>query len=389
MKLVIDATAAMSGGKVYLDSLLIQFARQTAGDEFIIFHTGDFDELSLPESQSRFEFQSIKLPLSLTSSWAGSSILKMFWRLVVLPVHLRRIKPDMVFLNGGFGPAWKGSTMKSVLVLHNSMPLRDELIAAERSLLRRWRLVMLRRLIRRSFHQSDRSIVFSHDTKQRVLKCFGVLKHDPSIIYHGIDWGERERATPVNFDELQRLGVSAPYLLYVSQFHRYKNVIGLLEAFATVSVRHPDLRLVLVGEAADRGYWQEIEQVMARLGIAERVTYIPACRRERLISIYSGALAFVHPSLAETCSFPLLEALALGLPIAAASLSALPEMAGDSAVYFDPYDPQDMAAVLDRLVCDETLRNELSLKAKRRAAAFSWAKTAGQTLQLMREAVES
>jgi hypothetical protein len=66
------------------------------------------------------------------------------------------------------------------------------------------------------------------------------------------------------------------------------------------------------------------------------VRRFPACPREELLGSIATPSPFVHPSLAETCSFPLLEALALGLPIAAARMSALPEIAADAAIYFDP-----------------------------------------------------
>ncbi|MBK6799332.1 MAG: glycosyltransferase [Acidobacteria bacterium] len=80
-----------------------------------------------------------------------------------------------------------------------------------------------------------------------------------------------------------------------------------------------DLKLVLVGEKADPDYWREIEAEIQTLNLKDRVVHVPACPREELIAVYHNAAAFVHPSLAETCSFPLLEALAMGLPIAAAN----------------------------------------------------------------------
>jgi glycosyltransferase involved in cell wall biosynthesis len=97
----------------------------------------------------------------------------------------------------------------------------------------------------------------------------------------------------------------------------------------------------------------------------------------------------MHPSLAETCSFPLLEAMAMGVPIAAARVSALPEIAGDAAVYFDPYDPGEIAEMMDRLIWDGKLRDELSCKAIERAESFSWSETARQTLQVFEQVIQA
>jgi glycosyltransferase involved in cell wall biosynthesis len=385
MKLVIDATAGMSGGKVYLDSLLREFARQPAGNEYVVFHTGDFDEPDLQEATDKFHFHRVKLPAPKSGAWIVSSLLKMLWRLFVLPVHLARIKPDILFLNGGFGPVWGDGAIKSVIALHNSMPLRDELIAEESSILRRLRLLMLRRFFRRAFRRCSGSIVFSEDTRQRVLECIDDLRREPTVIHHGVDWGYSEREAPADSENLSRLGITKPYLLFVSQFHRYKNLPRLLEGFAAAAAKHPDLSLVLAGDIADQRYWREVENKIERSGIRNRVKHIRACPREQLIGIYHGALAFVHPSLAETCSFPLLEALALGLPIAAARSSALPEIAGEAAIYFDPYNPREIADALDLLIWDESLRDDLSRKAIQRAEKFSWPDAAQQTLKVFEE----
>jgi len=373
MRIVIDATAAVSGGKVYLEQLLPHLARIADGHEFIIFHTGEFDELTLPRSRSKFEFRRVALRLS--GVWAGAAIEKLLWRLAVLPVQLWRLEPDLLFSNAGFAPGWKPDSVKTVLALHNSMPLREELIAAERSAPRRWRLRLLRRLMRRALRRADSSIVFSEDTKRRLIESFGDPAGDVLVVYHGIDWGVRERG-----NNSPRIVMDGPYLLYVSQFHRYKNVERLVEAFAAIAGKHDQLLLALVGEAVDHGYWREVYALALAHGIADRIRHIAYCDREALIGIYRNALAFVHPSLAETCSFPLLEAMAMGLPIAAARESALPEMAADAAVYFDPYNAGAMAEVLDRLVWDESLRDKLRERAIARAAAFSWTETARKTM---------
>lgn len=381
MRIVIDATAANSGGKVYLDHLLPQFARLAEGHEFIVVHLGDFDGLALPPSRSRFRFHRVRLPLG--NFWIGSAAVKMLWRLFVFPRRLMRLKPDLLFSNAGFGTGRRFSSIKTVLALHNSMPLRRELIEEERSPVRRLRLVWLRRLMHQALDRADGSIVFSEDTKRRLLKAFPDLRHEPSVVYHGIDWGERERQSPRH----NGFVMEEPYFLYVSQFHRYKNMARLIEAFAMLAGKHPELSLALAGESIDRRYWREVTTRAAQLGIGHRVKHIPDVPRETLIGLYRKALVFVHPSLAETCSFPLLEAMAMGLPIAAARESALPEMAADAAIYFDPYNTSEMAEALDRLIYDEALREELSTKAIRRAAEFSWEETAARTLQVFEQVV--
>jgi glycosyltransferase involved in cell wall biosynthesis len=319
---------------------------------------------------------------------------KLFWRLLVLPYQIWTWQPDVVFSNAGFAPAWMPRRARLVLALHNSMPLRAELIAAEHSPLHRWRLQLLRRLIARSVRRANAAIVFSQDTKERLKECFGPLAYQPTVIYHGIDWqmrnGERERPALTNASFPGSSGRSRspfrkPYLLYVSQFHRYKNLGVLLEAFARIQKQHPQLTLVLIGEAADAQYWQEVQAQIDELQLRDCVHHLPELSRAELLAIYRGALAFVHPSLAETCSFPLLEALAAGTPVAAARMSALPEIAADAACYFDPYSVDDLTQVLAHLLAHGVTRTELRAKALIRAADFNWQEAAEKTLHLLLE----
>jgi len=384
MKIVIDATAAVSGGKLYLEKLLPQLAEINSQFEFIIFHAGDLDRLADQITAERFSFYKVRIPGLRDGQWSGASIIKLLWRKFILPLHLRRIEADLLFSNSGTVPAWKPRKTKTLIALHNCMPLRQELIEEERSTFKRWRLKILRRQIHRALLSCDGSVAFSEDTRRLIDRNFGKLRHNPAVVHHAIDWGEAERKLAVGTEKLQRLGIAQPYLLYVSQFHRYKNLLRLLESFALLTSNHPPLQLVLVGAAADQTYWREVEEAILRLNLSDRVIHIPGCPRAELITLYRGALAFVQPSLAETCSFPLLEAMALGVPVAAARMSALPEMAGEAAIYFDPLDVSDMSAALERLLWDENLRGELSQKAIAQAGKFTWADTADKTLAVIK-----
>jgi glycosyltransferase involved in cell wall biosynthesis len=394
MRILIDATAAMSGGKVYLEHLLPPLLRMAQGHEFIILHNGELEAETMVPGGTRVHWQLVAGLAASNRVWIGKAIVKLFWRLLILPYQIWLWQPDVVFSNAGFAPAWMPRHTRLVLALHNSMPLRAELIAAEHSPLHRWRLQLLRRLIARSVRRADAAIVFSQDTRERLKQCFGPLAYEPSVIYHGIDGqmrnGESERPALTNASSPGSAGRSrspfrTPYLLYVSQFHRYKNLGVLLEAFARIQKQHPQLTLVLIGEAADAQYWQEVEAQVDRLNLHDSVHHLPELSRVELPAIYRDALAFVHPSLAETCSFPLLEALAAGTPVAAARMSALPEIAAEAAVYFDPYSAEDLAHVLERLLADSELRTGLRDKAKQRAAAFNWQEAAIKTLRLLLE----
>ena len=173
-----------------------------------------------------------------------------------------------------------------------------------------------------------------------------------------------------------------PYLLYVSQLHRYKNVARLLEAFSLLKVNYPDIQLVIVGHLTDREYAVEISSRIHSLGLNHSVKIVPGAQRSELIEYYRQSIGIVYPSLVENCPFPLLESMAMGKPIAASRIGAIREVCADAAIYFDPYYPEDMAILMEELVSNEGLRLELSARALIRAESFTWDDASRRTLEI-------
>ncbi len=171
-----------------------------------------------------------------------------------------------------------------------------------------------------------------------------------------------------------------PFLLAVGDLRAKKNLRSLVAAFAQLrgaeGIPH---RLVLAGVDAGEG-----PQLTALAGgtPVELTGYVDDARLDALIR---GAELLVHPSLYEGFGLVVLEAMARGTPVLAASATALPETGGDAAHYFDPADPGDLRRQLAALLGDEALRGRLAQRGRQRAAAFSWARTARETAAVYRE----
>ncbi|HIQ02105.1 MAG TPA: glycosyltransferase family 1 protein, partial [Anaerolineales bacterium] len=104
-----------------------------------------------------------------------------------------------------------------------------------------------------------------------------------------------------------------------------------------------------------------------------------------LPALYTGATTFVFPSLYEGFGLPVLEAMACGTPVACSNTSSLPEVVGDAALTFDPTDTAGIADAVARLLEDADLQADLRERGLRRAARFSWERTARATLTVYRE----
>lgn len=182
-----------------------------------------------------------------------------------------------------------------------------------------------------------------------------------------------------------------PFILHVGVLEKRKNLARLVEAFAIfsqqASVPH---QLVLVGQPgprADMDDSENVKQKIAQLQLGDSVKLIGYVPDDSLAAFYQGASMYVFPSLREGFGIPVLEAYSQNLPVAAATGSAMPEIAGDAALLFDPYDPQAIASAMLRIAEDATLRHDLIEKGKLRRQDFGWDKTAQRLISLFENVV--
>jgi glycosyltransferase involved in cell wall biosynthesis len=168
------------------------------------------------------------------------------------------------------------------------------------------------------------------------------------------------------------------YLLYVGARLGYKDFATLLAAYANWE-RKGDISLVVIGPP-----WLHSErELLARAGIASRVSLKSNIDDRTLCELYNGALAFVFPSLIEGFGIPLLEAMACGCPVVASRIPSTVEVAGDCPIYFDAGDWESLLASLE-VASGENRSAERILMGVDRARGYSWERTAQMTLSVYR-----
>ena len=171
---------------------------------------------------------------------------------------------------------------------------------------------------------------------------------------------------------------AVPYALYVGNVMPHKNLVRLVEAFATVR-RQVDARLVIRGWGRPRN----VEILRARieaLGLAAHVDWAPYADAAALPDLYRRARVLMLPSLYEGFGLTALEAMACGTPVIAASVASLPEVVGDAALLVDPLDTAALGAAMARVFTDDALAGDLALRGLSRAKLFSW-ETTGRVVQ--------
>jgi glycosyltransferase involved in cell wall biosynthesis len=233
---------------------------------------------------------------------------------------------------------------------------------------------------------ATRLLAISQATKDDLVSRYGVAPERVAVTYlaAGEDMHPVDDPTRVAGVKSNR-GIMGDYLLYVGTLQPRKNLTRLVQAFAPVAIQQPGLQLVIAGKKGWR--YDEIFAQVHRLGLEGRVLFTGYVVSEDLPALYTGALAFVFPSLYEGFGMPVLEAMACGAPVVASNTSSLPEVAGDAALLVDPTDVAALSAALSRMAGDAALRCELRGRGLVQAARFSWDRCARETLAAMNEAM--
>lgn len=176
------------------------------------------------------------------------------------------------------------------------------------------------------------------------------------------------------------------YILFMGTLDARKNIGGLLHAYGQLLSRNPAApRLVIAGGTSpDAATW--LEQI-AQPPLAGHVEYLGYVSTDRREGLFRGARLFVLPSFEEGFGLPALEAMAAGVPVVASNRGALPEVVSDAGLLLDPDDTAALAAAFERIIADDTLRQNLSRRGRERAARFSWTQTAADIRQAYQEAL--
>jgi glycosyltransferase involved in cell wall biosynthesis len=240
------------------------------------------------------------------------------------------------------------------------------------------RLGTLHSVARLSGRLARRILFVSHDSARWMGDDLRIPEDKRVVIHHGIDLDAWRKPA-------ERVFHDRPYILSVSSVYRYKNYVRLIEAWAELARRVPDAPdLLIIGDDQDAPYSLLMEQAHAATGdLAERIHILGAIPYARVRGYYAGAEMFVFPSYLETFGHPLLEAMACRLPLVAADIPVFREIAGDAALYADPYDSTAIADAMQRAL-DPVVRRGLLERGEACVRHFSWGRSAETHLALFR-----
>jgi glycosyltransferase involved in cell wall biosynthesis len=316
----------------------------------------------------------------------------LWWEQVRLPAALRRNGVDVFHAPTDNGMPLSGR-VPCVLTYHSATdvgigrmvgaqlqgPLADFVETGTRTA--QWRHEVLRALY---LKRAARIITVSECSARELITSLRVPAEKLRVVYEAPDPSFHVRLSRERIDAtVRRHGIVSPYLLFVSGFDTRKNVTGLLHVFAGIRQRLTSHTLVLAGVGGDVA---GAKTLAARLGLRQGVDVFFLERvQEDLPALYQGADLFVTLAWWETFCFPLVEAMASGVPVVASSFGAIPEIAGGAAILVDPRDHDLVAKTVVDVLENHEVRRDLVVRGAARVKRFDWGRAASETIDVYRE----
>lgn len=364
----IPLTLVRTGVGHYTFELARALAQISPSDQFDLISPGPPSALSSDELSS--------LPPNLDFIQARQ---RKRWWAFGLPLYLRKAKLALFHGTNYELPLW--ANCGKVVTIHDLSPLlHPEMHRPEAAKRARRRLPL-------TIKSADAVITDSNSVKREICEHFGTNKEKvfvtPLAARHVF-----KRVPPVEAEQVRdRFGIQKEFILFVGTIEPRKNLIGLVKAFAEL-LRATDLRPQLVLAGSEGWLNDELFDRIRHSGVAGKI-YLPGyVNDEDLAALYSTCSVCVYPSLYEGFGLPPLEAMACGAPVITTNISAITETVGDAAVLVSPTDVEGLTKSFANVLTDANQRARLSARGLKRAAGFSWEKTARSTLEVYQEVLK-
>lgn len=219
-------------------------------------------------------------------------------------------------------------------------------------------------------------VTVSRSSREALAEHAGLDPARIRVVYPGVDPAMRRVSGPE---------IGPPRIGFLGQLTKRKNVDCVVEAFAILASRIPDVRLLLAGRPGIG--WRDTRRRIACLPspVRDRIELLGALSRGEVAPFLSRLNVFVFPSWNEGFGFPPLEAMACGVPVVASSAPCLPEILGDAALYAPPDDPGAVAEQIERVLSDGELVRVLVARGYARTARYRWDRTVRQLTGIYQE----
>jgi len=364
----------------YICNLVYHLSRIDLKNDYVVFTT--------PENQTYFPIQQKHFKLVDHTIHRGGPIHRRLWEQIVLPQLIRSHDIDLLHCPMNVLPFFSKGINVVTLIDTQYFQNPDHFSFLRRN--------YLKIMMKTSLKRANGIITISETVKKEIEECLGANGREIRVIHFGVDPCFKVIKNTDRIKEIKRrYGIRGKYLLFAGYPHYRKNLPRLIKAFRkVVDLLHEDYTLVIAGEMeTDESDIPNIELTIQQEGMKEKVLftgYVPGiCIRGEeepsMTLLMNGAELLVYPSLYEGFGLPALEGMACATPVLASDIPVHREVAGEAAIYVNPYEIEDIAQGIYRGLTDDSLRNRMVSEGIERVKLFGWEKNAQKTLEYYEE----
>jgi glycosyltransferase involved in cell wall biosynthesis len=296
------------------------------------------------------------------------------WEQVALPYCLNRIKPDLLHCTSNTAPLF--SRFSLYLTLHDIIFL-EKRKGSNHSLYQRLGRIYRSWIVPRIISKCTLIITVSEFERENILHSLSLHPQSVKTIHNGLS--AAFHPSKKNTDIVRKYIPEEPYLFFLGNTDPKKNTPNTLKAYGIYLHKSKRKLPLLIADLNET----VIDDILAKEGLSHIKSnfyfpgYIP---NGDLPAVYTGAFAFLYPSLRESFGLPLLEAMASGIPVISSNTSAIPEIAGEGALLVDPNNPESIAQMIVDLEDKSDLYDNQVAYGLDRSRNYSWEQTARNLL---------
>lgn len=335
-------------------------------NDYFIFVKPDQDRLCITETRN---FKIIEF----------SGMNYVIWEQIMLPFYSHKYKLDILHCTSNTAPVYKFAPL--VLTLHDVIFMEKSDAKNTSTNYQKFGNLYRKWIVPRIVKKCERIITISEIEKANITKRLGLKDDAVTVIHNGVNcrFGIKPSLEMIQAIKKQ-FNLPIDYFFFLGNTEPRKNVRNTVKAFVEFAKKNKQVILVITG--VKQTFIEEILLEINKKEYLNRFVLTGFVDDQTLITLYSEAKVFLYPSLREGFGLPILEAMALGIPVVTSNLSAMPEVAGEAAFMVNPHSIEEITEGMTTAYENEILRKEKIRIGYERPKYFTWQKTANKVLEI-------
>tara|TARA_Y100000741_G_scaffold365216_1_gene360753 strand:- start:463 stop:1593 length:1131 start_codon:yes stop_codon:yes gene_type:complete len=365
-------TTINSGTKTYSINFLNQINNKSFEEKILVFITKSY----LSEEK---EFSNKNIKYIIKSSILNNNFIRLLWMQFILPFELKYYGVKTFFSPMNYAPlSLRFIKIKSVLAVHSVLPW-SYFNFLPGSFIKK---LLIKKIMELSIFNADKIIVPSYYAKQKIIEKLNIHKDKISIVNLGADhiFGKFN-----NNPLIKDFNYEKKYFLSILSCVKYHNILNLLAAFKKFKDElKSDIKFVIVLSILDKDYYKKIDLFIKENFEKNEVKILENLENKYMRNLYKKSSLYIFTSYSEVFGFTTLEALSFNIPILVSDTSALKEINGNMAEYFDPDDINDIKTKMININLKVKNSKNLNFERNQLLKKYLWEENASKTFKIIK-----